>query len=200
MRRLMVLLLLALGWVAISPVAAYACETPAPPRTKQLRQAAAVFTGTVSQVAADPGDAGMTTLYVVRVDQVYKGKAVNSEVTVSSPTTREKCGLSGVTEGKRYLFVAGSVTKGKFQARSFQGTQTLSPEVRTDLSKVLGSGAAPADQQSVDDRDDKTVTTERVDSSAPPSAVKAIAPGLLLALLGGLVLGLARFFSRTRPT
>ena len=198
MRRLMVLVLLALGWVAVSPVAAHACETPAPPRVKQLRQATAVFTGTVSQVSADPSDAGMTTLYVVSVERVYKGETVNSEVTVTSPTTRAKCGLSGVKEGKRYLFVAGSVTKGKFQARSFQGTQAISREVRDDLIKVLGDGAVPADAQDLSGRDSAAISTERVDNSAPPSAIRAIAPGLGLALLGALALVLARIFSRVR--
>ncbi len=98
MRRLMVLVLLALGWVALSPATAYACETPAAPRVKQLTNAEAVFTGTVAQVTANPADAGVTTLYVVTVDRVYKGTRVKSQVTVSSPAKRDRCGLVGVKQ------------------------------------------------------------------------------------------------------
>ncbi|KQZ76095.1 hypothetical protein [Nocardioides sp. Root151] len=196
MRRLMVLVLLALGWVALSPATAYACDTPAPQRPQQLKQATAVFTGTVSQVTASPADAGVTTLYVVKVDRVYKGARVTSEVTVSSPTKRDKCGLVGIRKGSRYLFVARSVTGADFQARSWQGTQAISPEVRADVEGVLGKGTLPADQQTTPEETE--VTTQRVDDSAPPGATKAVAPGLLLALIGGVVLVLARFLGRSR--
>lgn len=198
MRRLMVIVLLALGWVALSPAtAAYACDTASAPRAKQLDQAEAVFTGTVKQVTADPADAGATTLYVVEVDRVFKGRSVNTEVTVSSPTKRAKCGLVGVEKGNRYLFVSGQVTKGMFQARSFQGTQAVNAEVRADVERVLGQGTPPADAQ---DQADEGVTTTQVDESSAPSVARMVVPGLVLALIGCLVLVLTRFFGRPRQS
>ncbi|KRF12414.1 hypothetical protein ASG90_15730 [Nocardioides sp. Soil797] len=193
----MVIVLLALGWVALSPAtAAYACDTASAPRAKQLDQAEAVFTGTVKQVTADPADAGMTTLYVVEVDRVFKGKAVNTEVTVSSPAKKGKCGLVGVKKGNRYLFVSGQVTKGKFQARSFQGTQAINGEVRADVERILGEGAPPADAQ--EQATDDSATTTRVDDSSAPSVANMVVPGLVLALIGCLVLVLTRFFGRPK--
>lgn len=197
MRRLMVLVLLALGWVALSPApAAYACDTASPPRAKQLNQAEAVFTGTVKQVTADPADAGRTTLYVIEVDRVFKGEPIKTEVTVSSPARKARCGLVGVKQGNRYLFVAGSVTKGMFQARSFQGTQAINREVRSDLKKVLGQGEPPADARARSGADE--LTTTRVDHTSAPSVANMVLPGLVLALVGCLVLVLARLFGRPR--
>ncbi|QIX25254.1 hypothetical protein ncot_00620 [Nocardioides sp. JQ2195] len=195
MRRLMVIVLLALGWVALSPAtAAYACDTASAPRAKQLTQAEAVFTATVKRVTADRAGAGATTLYVVEVDRVFKGERVNTEETVSSPTKRAKCGLVGVTEGNRYLFVAGQVTKGTFQARSFQGTQAINAEVRDDVERVLGEGTPPADAE--ERAADDALTTTRVDETSAPSVATMVVPGLVLALIGCLVLVLTRIFGR----
>lgn len=196
MRRLLVLLLLPLGLVAFSPSAAQACTIQAKPLPKQLASARAVFTGSVTDVTANPSDAGATTLYRVTVDRTFKGKRVAEQVLVSSPTKRARCGLVGIKKGERYLFVTGKAAKGVYPARSHQGTQAISQDVRAVVVSQLGEGTPPGGDQAADTPDE--VTTKLVDDSVAPNMVRSVGPGVLLVLVGALLLVLLRLFGRRR--
>jgi hypothetical protein len=195
-RRLFALTLLALGsvsGVALTASPAWACDEPSRPFGVQMRAAEFVFTGTVTQVV----DSGDRNVFVVDVNDVYKGR-VTAEATVTSPATRADCGLRGIERGERYVFLAGSASSGVIEATSDEGTRPQRPAVVKAVTRVLGEGqdpTAPTREDAV--RDDPAELT-RLDDSGLPSIAVATLPGVALALLGLLVLGVTRALGRSR--
>lgn len=195
MRRMMVLVLLALGWVALGVAPAQACDVMEKPPGEQLREAQFVFSGTVTKATADPATSGKQTLYVVKVDSVFQGE-LERQVTISSPTRFRSCGLRGINVGDDYMFYAGSERQGILQARSYEGTTELTPQVRKNVVDVLGPGAAPGIAEDPESAEDTTAETTVVDEGKPPSMTSAVGPGLGLVALGLLGLLLSRALGR----
>ena len=79
MRRVMVLVLVALGCVLFTGTPAQACERPVPSMSKALAKSTFVFSGTVRKATS----AGDQTTYAVAVDRVYNGR-VDQSVMVTA--------------------------------------------------------------------------------------------------------------------
>ena len=113
MRRVMVLVLVALGCVLFTAAPAQACDRPVPPVAKALQGSTSVFSGTVSKVTS----AGDQTTYAVTVDRAYQGR-VDEEVMVIAPRTKGDCGLIGIRRGDKVMFVARDGSGDRFQTRA----------------------------------------------------------------------------------
>lgn len=115
-QRLLVVLLLLTGVLAITPGTACACSCAVLEPAEQVKEAAAVFTGTV--VAArraeggDPLGPPPPVVYTFRADQLYKGQA-SAEFEVATNADSAACGYDFVT-GSRYLVFAAEGKSGLF--------------------------------------------------------------------------------------
>ena len=191
MRRVMVLVLVALGCVLLTDAPAQACDRDVLPLPTALKRAGFVFSGTVEKVS----DVSRSTEYVVQVDRVYEGK-VQEKATVVSPATKADCGLTGIRRGDDVMFVAQRGNGEVIRTRSYEGTRPLTPAVLAAVRTELGTGSKPA--SSTPDPADEPVEMTVVDDSEPMSLAKLALPGAVL-LVGGLVtLVLARLLGR-RP-
>jgi hypothetical protein len=113
--RAVTLSLLITAALAILPGTACACSCAALKPEEQVRQAAAVFTGTVVATRAVEGGPGGVTppiVYTFRADQVYKG-AVRARYQVATNRDSAACGF-GFESGSRYLVFASSGRSGLF--------------------------------------------------------------------------------------
>lgn len=188
MRRLMALVLVALGCVLVTAAPAQACEvTPKRPQA-QLQDADYVFSGKVVQSATS----GRQATYTVDVRMIYKGEIDSHEVTVTSPTDTARCGLSRIREGRQYMFFAASRKNGVIDARSFQGTRELDPGTVRLVEQVYDGQAPPR----ATGQDQPTGATTVLDDSEAPSVTSAILPGLILVAVGLVVLLGTRMLGR----
>ena len=191
MRRVMVLVLVALGCVLFSQAPAQACDRPVPPLAKALQRASFVFSGDVTKVTS----AGDQTTYAVAVDRVYQGR-VNEEAMVITPRSRADCGLSGIGRGDTVMFVTRDGSGDQFETQSFEGTRPLTASVRKAVVADLGRGGQPvAPAPAVEDPPLEMVV---LDDGTPMSFAALALPGGVLIALGLVTLLVAQVLGR-RP-
>lgn len=189
MRRLLVTLLVAMGFVLVSEVPASACSCAVATLTQQAHRADAVFTGEVTQVV--PGDpaASAQTRYDISVETVYKG-TVSAQTTVVSASQTAACGLSGVVASRRYLFLGTSNGTGvRIAANSCGGTRPLTAGATARIVEVLGEGKAPTP---VAPTTPPEPVLTRADLAEPTPLSRLAAPGGALVIVGLLGLLLLR--------
>jgi hypothetical protein len=192
MRRLMVLLLVALSCVLVNVATAtpaLACDRDQLPLAKALGRSEFVFSGNVAEVGGDK----RTATYVVEVDRVWQGR-VPLEVTVESPASRKRCGLTGVKAGDELLVVAADGNGDTVTARSFEGTRRLTAKAVDAATEEFGSAGKPVD--TTPDPADEPLEMTVVDDSEPAAFGALALPGLLVAGLGLLTLAIAGLLSR----
>lgn len=191
MRRLIVLVFVTMGLVALGSAPAQACDVEPAPRAQQLKSTPFVFSGVVTEakpVSSAPG----TTRYTVEVNRVYRGE-LGRTVTVSAPATVRDCGLRNVQQGTTLMFFAERADAELLRTQSSMGTSRLTQRARNSVEAALGRGTVPK-------QTDSDASGTVVDDSEPLSMTTAILPGAGLMVLGLLLLVVARVFGRpVRP-
>ena len=191
MRRVMVLVLVALGCVLFSEAPAQACERPVPSVSKALAKAKFVFSGTVQKVTS----AGDQTTYAVAVDRVYDGR-VDESVMVTAPRSKADCALIGFGRGDRVMFVTRDGSGDKFTTSSFEGSRALTPAVRAAVVRELGRGSEPVPPEpAVEEPPLEMIVLD--DGQSLSFAALALPGGILIAL-GLVTLLMAQILGR-RP-
>lgn len=196
MRRLLALVLVTLGCVALTAPPAYACPRPVRPLPAQLEAAGSVFSGTVTAVTGTPGTGTEPVTYTVAVDRVFKGE-VQAQTRVVSPATVARCGLQGVERRRTYLFVTSGTGAESLDATSELGTRRLSAQVRKQVIDTLGVGRLPLITEEPEEEAEEATLT-RVSNAEPAGFLPVALPGVLLVAGSLLVLLLARFVGRGR--
>ena len=172
------------AWVAPAPASACACAGISPGRA--LRQADAVFRGTVTGTDDVGRGSDARTDVRFRVDTVWKG-AVFSEQLVATPQDAAGCGLEPAV-GSMWVVFARSGVEGR-------GDDAVARLVTTLCSGNVASGAAPADlgpgqipRPGRSDREERAVRTDRaltrwLSVAGVAGAVVLVAAGLGLVVL-----------------
>jgi hypothetical protein len=186
-RRFLVALLLAGCGVVLGQVPAQAVDCPAARTADQTKQAAGVFSGTVTDARNDRTDGRRTTTYDVEVGRVYKGDVRTATVEVT--TDRTASGLADLPADKEYVFFVedeGSV----LTSDRCSGTARASGDLVSKVEKLLGEGrpAVPPEPQ-------HAVFTPVADAE-PTSLPRLAAPGAALVLAGLLGLIVVRRLGR----
>ena len=150
MRKLHALLLttlLAYSLVVVAATQALACScVPPQPDRKAVKEAAAVFTGSVVEVE-DGVEIGMDPVtWTFAVDTVYKGD-VAAEQEITSHTQSAACGLV-FKEQKRYVVFAyedeeGLLSRGDLTTNSCMNTRELDPADKLELQPIERNVGAP---------------------------------------------------------
>ena len=191
MRRVMVLVLVALGCVLFAEAPAQACERPVPSLSKALAKSKFVFSGTVRKVTS----AGDQTTYAVAVDRVYDGR-VDESVMVTAPRTRADCALVGFRRGDRVMFVTRDGSGDAFTTSSFEGSRAFTPAVRAAVVDELGRGSKPVPPApAVEEPPLEMIVLD--DGQSMSFAALALPGGILVAL--GLVMLLTAQILGRRP-
>lgn len=190
MRRVMVLVLVALGCVLFTEAPAQACDRPVPSVSKALQRSTFVFSGTVRKVTS----AGDQTTYAVAVDRVYDGR-VDESVMVTAPRTRADCAL-GFGRGDEVMFVTRDGSGDKFTTTSFEGSRSLTPQVRAAVVDELGRGSKPVPPEPAVEEPPLEMIV--LDDGETMSFAALALPGGILVALGLVVLLMAQVIGR-RP-
>ena len=171
------LLLATLGlWVDARPAAACDCAGISPGRA--LRQADAVFRGTVlGRDDVGRGEDARTDVRF-RVDQVYKGTVYREQV-VATPRDDRGCGLTA-TKGSTWVVFAlqGIEGSGDDAVNRLITTACSGNRSSGDVPALLGRPRPPAEGRS--DREERSTNTDR-----------ALSQGLRVVGISGLVLVVA---------
>jgi len=191
MRRVMVLVLVALGCVLFTEAPAQACDRPVPSVSQALQRSKFVFSGTVRKVTS----AGDQTTYAVAVDRVYDGR-VDESVMVTAPRTRADCALIGFGRGDEVMFVTRDGSGDRFTTTSFEGSRSLTPQVRAAVVDELGRGSRPVPPEPVVEEPPLEMIV--LDDEDTPSFAALALPGGILVALGLVVLLTAQILGR-RP-
>jgi hypothetical protein len=191
MRRVMVLVLVALGCVLFSQAPAQACERPVPSMSKALAKSTFVFSGTVRKATS----AGDQTTYAVAVDRVYNGR-VDQSVMVTAPRTRADCGLAGLGRGDEVMFVTRDGSGDTFTTASYEGTRPLTPRVRAAVVDELGRGSKPVPPAPAAEQPPLEMIV--LDDGHTASFAALALPGGILVAIGLVMLLTARVLGR-RP-
>ncbi|CUR55649.1 conserved exported hypothetical protein [metagenome] len=189
MRRMLVILLLALSGVLLGELPAHACSCVTQTTQDQVKRASDVFLGTIT--TRSKADDKVT--YEVDVERVYKGD-VTTPATVTSAGSSASCGLDSLAADKRYLFL-GTAQGESVEVNLCGGTAPATARKVDRISTILGAGSAPATPP---DAEPVQATITRVDDSQPASFSRLAAPGGALLLVGLLGLFLLRRVARSR--
>jgi len=169
-------------WVDARPAAA--CECAAISASRALRQADAVFQGTVvSRDNVGRGDDARTDLRF-RVEGVYKG-TVYQEQVVATPRDRRGCGLAPAEGSSWVVFATEGVEGSGDDAVSRLITTRCSGNVPGRVPAVFGPPRPPLEGRS--DREERATNTDQAISAA--LRVVGVA-GLALLVVAGAGLGL----------
>ena len=185
------LLLLTLGlWLDARPAAACDCAGISPGRA--LRQADAVFRGTVlDRDDVGRGDDARTDVRF-RVDQVYKGSVYREQV-VATPRDDKGCGLSA-TKGSTWVVFAVEGIEGS-------GDDAVNRLITTVCSGNRGSGDAPAllgrPRPPVEGRSDREERSTKTDRALSRGLEIVGVAGLALVVVAGA--GLALIWRTRQP-
>jgi hypothetical protein len=186
LRRLLVLVVVALTTVVVSDASAHAaCRCKDLSLPQQVNNAGAVFSGTLT-MASGPTTSGnrQTMSYDVKVDRVYKGDFSSPRVTVKSDASGASCGLTGMTAGTRYLFFV-RVSDPDLFANSCGGTGPAKSARTQKIVALLGPGTTPIPPTP------EEATFTPVADAEPYSLTRLAAPGAAMVLVG--LLGLMVF-------
>ncbi|MCM0621100.1 hypothetical protein [Nocardioides bruguierae] len=194
---LAVLLALAASLVVLPATAASAApkDTCADlPLGTQVRQATAVFSGTVTSLEVQPLPVrrGNKITHEVEVDLVYKGESrVDSTqaTVVTEGGTRTGCDLGRLAVGETFLFVV-TTDGGTFVATGDGGTTPLTAAVDEKISEIYPNPRPPVAAEP------EAATFTTLEVTQPRSLARIAAPGAAMALVGLLGLGLLRRFVR----
>lgn len=159
----------------------------------QVREAAAVFTGTVEKITPAGGNAenGFSRTSTVRVDRVYKGGMITTE-TVEVVTTRAFTNCNrDLQQDETYVFFVES-DEG-FTAPACGGTTRATTHLIDQVERLLGAGRDPVPPAPPS----ATFFPENTDD--PTSLTRVAAPGLALVIVGLLGLAVVRRLGRPRP-
>jgi len=132
---LLVALVLATLGVWSNPAPAFACDCTQTTTTRALRQADAVFRGTVLSTDEVGRGAEARTDIRFRVDAVYKGTAYAEQV-VATPREDPTCGLPAVVGGTWVVFALDGIEG--------RGDDAVHRLITSACSGNLASGVAPA--------------------------------------------------------
>ena len=191
MRRLLALLVVLAGVPAVVLGAAEATAAappacPAPlPLQRAVKQADAVFTGTVTR----RGVRGRQVEYVVDVQRSYAGR-LDERQTVATERAARACGVPDLQRGGDYLFVV-SRSGSRLVTSARQGTAPATRRLVRRVEALLGQGQGPIPTEPV------RATFTPVAGAATPLA-RLVAPGLALVIVGLLGLVLATALGRRR--
>jgi hypothetical protein len=189
LRRLLVLVVVALTTVVVSDASAHAaCRCKDLSLPQQINNAGAVFSGTLT-MASGPTTSGdrQTMSYDVKVDRVYKGDITSPRVTVKSDASEAACGLTGMTADTRYLFFVrvSDVDAADLFANSCGGTGPAKSARTQKIVALLGPGSTPIPPTP------EEATFTPVADAEPSTLTQLAAPGAALVLVG--LLGLMVF-------
>jgi hypothetical protein len=158
-----------------------------------VKDAGAVFTGTVEAITPPGGTAGngFSRTSTVRVERVYKGEMITTE-SVEVVTTRAfgNC-TRELVQDETYVFFVES-DEG-FTATACGGTTIANSQLITHVERLLGAGREPVAPEP------PTATFSPVSADDPASLTRVAAPGLALVLIGLLGLAVVRRLARPRP-
>lgn len=157
-----------------------------------VREASAVFRGTVEEITEPSVNAGETSsrTSTVRVARVYKGQMITTtEVDVVTTRTFGNC-TAELEKGETYVFFVES-DEG-FTATGCGGTKLASTQLITQVERLLGSGRPPVAPEAPE------ATFDPVSADDPASLTRVAAPGLALVLIGLLGLAVVRRLARPR--
>ncbi|HEY3016857.1 MAG TPA: hypothetical protein VGJ41_17210 [Nocardioides sp.] len=191
MRRMLAALLLALTGVVLTQMPAHACTCVRSNTETHIKNASAIFVGTVTAVHKKKG--AKTLTYDVDVEKIFKG-TVSDPVTLQSPTNVDKCALDDLLADHRYL-IFGTAQGGLVEVNSCGGSEPLSPTLLQQVVKVLGNGTIPG---ATEPEPPSEATFERVDDDEPTGFGRLAAPGGALVIVGLLGLLLLRRVTRVR--
>jgi hypothetical protein len=124
------------------PTSTHACSC-IPPQSPEvsLGQAAAVFSGTVTDINEE-GILNMPRLEVtLDVDRVWKG-SIDETVTVITAKDSAACGIP-FAEGSTYIVYASAAEEGSNELRAYSCGRTALLEDATEDTMALGSGKEP---------------------------------------------------------
>lgn len=186
LRRLLVLVVVALTTVIVSDASAHAaCRCKDLSLPQQVNNAGAVFSGTLT-MASGPTTSGdrQTMSYDVKVDRVYKGDIKSPRVTVKSDASEAACGLTGMTADTRYLFFV-RVSDADLFANSCGGTGPAKSARTQKIVALLGPGSTPNPPTP------EEATFTPVADAEPATLTRLAAPGAAMVLVG--LLGLMVF-------
>ena len=176
LRRLLVLVVVALTTVIVSDASAHAaCRCKDLSLPQQINNAGAVFSGTLT-MASGPTTSGdrQTMSYDVKVDRVYKGDIKSPRVTVKSDACEAACGLTGMTADTRYLFFVrvSDVDAADLFANSCGGTGPAKSARTQKIVALLG----PVPPQLLANRSAASRSETRTKNRYRVSAVMPVSP------------------------
>src|SRR3954468_9163735 len=182
--RLLAVLLLVCGGVLALGAPASACPRVDSSPASLVRNADAVFTGTV----ADRTRRGPGIHYSVDVQKVYKG-GVGERARLSTPRSARACGEPDLQVGRDYVFFAsGHGTEPRI------GTHGAAPvpDARVQrVERLLGAGTSPAQPEPVQ-------ATFTMVAGERTSLARLAAPGGAMVIVGLLGLLLVASLGRRR--
>jgi hypothetical protein len=189
LRRLLVLVVVALTTVIVSDASAHAaCRCNDLSLPQQVNNAGAVFSGTLT-MASGPTTSGdrQTMSYDVKVDRVYKGDITSPRVTVKSDASEAACGLTGMTADTRYLFFVrvSEADAADLFANSCGGTGPAKSARTQKIVALLGPGSTPIPPTP------EEATFTPVAGAEPATLTRLAAPGAAMVVVG--LLGLMVF-------
>jgi hypothetical protein len=181
-RRLLALLLLVCCGIVVTGGPASACPHIDTSPAALVKDATAVFTGTISETT----QVGPGIHYTVAVDEVYKGD-VDEQATLITPRDARACGEPNLEEGRPYVFFAAS-DGGDLRLGQSGAARATDARV-AQVERLLGPGTSPTPPEPIE-------ATFTMVADEPTTLARLAAPGVALVIVGLLglllVVGLSR--------